>query len=351
MSNKKTDLGSPCSPRWDDDWIAAVNAAETKAARRVCGARTAADTPCTLEPSHENGRCRFHGGFDLTGAQPGNRNATIHGLYSRALQRCERHCTVWKTCPLSGDDVCKWPMSETPTCPYETTLYQVAVSDGLARLDTHASIDPMHRHLVQQTALLSVMMQRAAVAMSERQIVDVTVVTGEKYQMNTKKVSPFIQAYLRLSSEYRRYLNLLEKKDCRPTNTEIGNQDKRNKVDTSLAPEDQAELDTTRRVAHTRAKWLVDDAEDDRRRKDPNRAKSQLRAAIELAPEIADALADPNSPAPFPELAKLFEEQGEAPPLSNLPDPFAVMARLMGWEMPEKGKAKETEEATQTTPP
>ena len=60
MDTKHTGLGSPCSPRWDDGWVAAVNAAEAKANRRICGARTCAGTPCTLEPNHENGRCRFH---------------------------------------------------------------------------------------------------------------------------------------------------------------------------------------------------------------------------------------------------------------------------------------------------
>jgi len=253
MDTTHTDMGTPCSPRWDDEWIAAVNAAETKAERRICGARTCANTPCTLEPNHDNGRCRFHGGFDLTGAQPGNRNAVIHGLYSRTLQHCAPHCAVWKTCPLSGEDVCKLPQSEVPTCPYETTLYQVAVSDALARLDTHAATDPMHRHLAQQTALLSVMMQRAAIAMGEHHIADSTVVTGEKYQMNTKKESPYLQAYLRLSSEYRRFLKLIEADDVRrPTDKEIQRQDQRNQVDTSLTPEDQAQLDTAQPVAPTR---------------------------------------------------------------------------------------------------
>ena len=258
MDTKHTDLGSPCSPCWDDDWIAAVNAAETKAERRICGARTCANTPCTLPPNHDNGRCRFHGGFDLTGAQPGNRNAVIHGLYSRALQHCAPHCAMWKTCPLAGEDVVQLPASEVPTCPYEATLYQTAVTDALARLDTHASTDPMHRHLAQQTALLAVMMQRAAIAMGEHHITDSTVVTGEKYQMNTKKESPYLQAYLRLSSEYRRFVKLLDAGPKQnPGTSQIQEQDRRNKIDTSLMPEDQAALDTTPSVSHTHA------AEDD----------------------------------------------------------------------------------------
>ncbi|HPO17486.1 MAG TPA: HGGxSTG domain-containing protein, partial [Candidatus Hydrogenedentes bacterium] len=70
-----TSLGSTCSPAWDDAWVQTVNQAESKLGRRICGARTPSGTPCELAPEHKNGRCRFHGGFDLSGAQPGNRNA------------------------------------------------------------------------------------------------------------------------------------------------------------------------------------------------------------------------------------------------------------------------------------
>jgi len=72
-----TSKGSPCSCRWDDEWIAKVDAAEQRLERRICGARTLAGTPCELAPNHENGRCRFHGGFPLTGGQERNRNAAI----------------------------------------------------------------------------------------------------------------------------------------------------------------------------------------------------------------------------------------------------------------------------------
>ena len=54
MDKVLTKMGSPCSPRWDDDWIAAVDAAESNAGRRICGARTLAGTPCRLESNHEN---------------------------------------------------------------------------------------------------------------------------------------------------------------------------------------------------------------------------------------------------------------------------------------------------------
>ena len=104
---RRTQLGTPCSPVWDDEHIARVEEAELRLNRRVCGARTMAGTPCTVEANHDNGRCRFHGGFNLTGAQPGNRNAVIHGLYSRAIQVCGEQCPMWKTCPCAGPDIAK----------------------------------------------------------------------------------------------------------------------------------------------------------------------------------------------------------------------------------------------------
>ncbi len=72
-SPRSTKLGSPCSRVWDDAWIAVIDDVETKLGRRICGARTLTGVPCVLTPNHENGRCRFHGGFYLTGAPSSNR--------------------------------------------------------------------------------------------------------------------------------------------------------------------------------------------------------------------------------------------------------------------------------------
>ena len=47
-----------------------------------CGARTRAGTPCRAPARRGRARCRMHGGADGSGAQPGNRNAFKHGLYS-----------------------------------------------------------------------------------------------------------------------------------------------------------------------------------------------------------------------------------------------------------------------------
>ena len=136
---RSTTRGTPCARSWPDEWVAEVEATESRLGRRICGARTLSGTPCLLSSDHASGRCRFHGGFALTGAPKGNRNAVLHGLYSRRLQVCGPHCAQWETCPLAGEDVVEsgigsWvsgiePRDPTPktrhptpqllTCPYE----------------------------------------------------------------------------------------------------------------------------------------------------------------------------------------------------------------------------------------
>ena len=58
-----------------------------------CGARTRSGAACKLPPVTERKRCRMHGGSRTgvkpSGAQPGNKNAFLHGYYSAAA-RAER---------------------------------------------------------------------------------------------------------------------------------------------------------------------------------------------------------------------------------------------------------------------
>ena len=63
----QTDQGTPCSPKWDPDWIAEVDYTERQLGHRICGAHTPINTPCKLTSTHKNGRCRFHGGIDNIG--------------------------------------------------------------------------------------------------------------------------------------------------------------------------------------------------------------------------------------------------------------------------------------------
>ena len=118
-----TKLGTPCSPQWTDSWVAKVEAVEKQMGRRICGAHSPAWTPCKLSSTHKNGRCRFHGGAEGIGAPNGNRNALIHGLYSRRLQRCGMQCPVWQWCPMSGKDVLALDPKERPNCVYEEQEY------------------------------------------------------------------------------------------------------------------------------------------------------------------------------------------------------------------------------------
>ncbi len=100
---KRTNLGTPCARTWTNDWIATVNAKEAGTQppnlRRPPPRRHAR---CTNASDHPSGRCPFHGGFDLTGAPPGNRNHVIHGLYSRRLRPCTPNCPHWENCPLAN---------------------------------------------------------------------------------------------------------------------------------------------------------------------------------------------------------------------------------------------------------
>ena len=163
-----TSLGTPCSPAWDSDWIATVETREREVGHRICGARTLAGTPCALTSDHKKGRCKYHGGFDLTGAQPGNRNAVIHGLYARGLTRCGEKCPMWVSCPCASDDVAQLPPKERPICPYEKTQYDAAVTDALPRVPKTVCSQPhpLYRHVAHQFALLQVMMTRAGAALA-----------------------------------------------------------------------------------------------------------------------------------------------------------------------------------------
>ncbi len=255
MSTKPhTALGSPCSPAWDTGWIEVVEDAEQKAGRRLCGARTLDGTPCTLEPGHENGRCRYHGGFNLTGAQPGNRNAVIHGLYARGLQRCGKHCPQWASCPLpnldaetgeGGGGVHALPAHKRPVCPYETTQFQTALTDLLAAIPDKAG--GHCRHLAHQAALLEVMTQRAAAAMGVTPLVDAPPAGKDVEEAVGAKPAATLTAFTRLAAEHRRTLLLFHqslKFDVKVWRDEDVQEADflRQSRDTELTPEAQAEL-------------------------------------------------------------------------------------------------------------
>ena len=112
---RTTPRGTPCAHSWTDEWIATIDSTENTLNRRICGARLPDATPCPNQSDHPSGRCRLHGGFDLTGAPPGNRNAAIHGIYSRRLRTCTETCPHWQTCPITRARAC--PDQSAPSQP------------------------------------------------------------------------------------------------------------------------------------------------------------------------------------------------------------------------------------------
>ncbi len=238
--------GSPCAKSWDDAWIDKVNETELTFGRTICGAKTPKGTPCTLPPNHENGRCKFHGGFDCTGAQPGNRNAVIHGLYARGLQQCGEHCPMWGHCPVADDELKRIPFDNRPQCPYETTQFQLALTDAEERLTRTNGRDQFDRHIAHQAALLQVMVNRAAAALSVSSFTDITTVKSEKHTSETAKMSAALTAFNRLSAEYRRYLALLENKYAvNRTHQEQRDDIRRRRCDAELTPEAHDNLHRT----------------------------------------------------------------------------------------------------------
>ena len=329
----RTALGSPCSPAWDAAHIALVDAAEAELGRRICGARTNSGNPCRLDPNHDNGRCRFHGGFNITGAQPGNRNAVVHGLYSRAIQTCGDHCPLWKTCPCAGPDIAKLPAADRPRCPYEVAAFNAAVTDARAGLAARAqsgkksprasiaevtgggamlgnllgAAQPMEQHAACDVAMMRVLVMRAAAALAMKPMVDVTVVTAEKYNMTTAKPSAYMQAFLRVSSEHRRYMKMYGLDEPAPmSDFTVFEQDRRAQSDTSLLPEDLTDLDPHEVPSQRRAMELLNLAERYASIGGHKRAKETFSRAQFLSPGLAALALDPSSELFLPKLEWVF---------------------------------------------
>ena len=191
-----------------------------------CGAHANDLEACELEASHENGRCRFHGGFLGTGAQKGNANARIHGLYSRRIQQCGTHCPHWTNCPFAGDDVEKVRNSIRPKCVYEERELT-----ALRQLDTQAHEQhvplqerslkdleekpyPMRAQLIglrENLHMLQIMATRAAAALSTETLKTESIQQSDKYYSTHEKPSALLQAHQILTREHRLTLSLYDK--------------------------------------------------------------------------------------------------------------------------------------------
>ncbi len=234
-----TTLGTPTSTHWDADWLAEVDHVETDLGHRICGAHTPAWTPCKLISTHPNGRCRFHGGAPGIGAPGGNRNAWIHGLYSRRLQQCGDHCPLWNHCPMAGKDVIALTPPERPHCVYEKEEYEALLStfslekekvepkettmnstsnqsesstmsttstDSLLRV----SAPPREPGLIEKNvALFQVLLTRAQAALGIARLTDDTGARTLNYHMHSTKVGALVQAQLHIARELRQWLKLL----------------------------------------------------------------------------------------------------------------------------------------------
>jgi len=204
---RKTALGSPVSPRWDDAWIAEVEKAEAKLGRRICGAHAPSFKPCELDPEHENGRCPYHGGCPNIGAQPGNSNARTHGLYSRALRQCSNTCPMWSQCPYARDRVMQLDPKTRPVCAYEREEYD----DILASFGDHVSLDaddPFERMQHRTLAMLQTLVHRALRALSVHNLSETTKTESPNYTFASEKISAIATAYMRLLREFRAHFKM-----------------------------------------------------------------------------------------------------------------------------------------------
>lgn len=324
-----TAFGSPCSPAWDDDHIALVEATEARLNKRICGARTLSGGPCLLAPNHENGRCKYHGGFNLSGAQPNNRNAIVHGLYSRAIQTCGEQCPMWKTCPLSSPEVAKLDPKERPQCPYEVAAFNAAVTDVRAQLASRPAAagralpesetaQPMDTHVAGEVAMMRVVLMRAGAALAVKPVVDVTVVTGEKHNAHSTKPSAYLQAFLRVSSEHRRYVQLYKLTDhISPPDTVLQEQARRARVDTSLLAEDLAGLDHDVPLLEGRAWSYVNTAHKHARAGHHDDMKTAFNRAAFLCPQVAERARDATSERYMSMLDRILPPNKNTEPTNN----------------------------------
>ncbi len=306
---RATTRGTPCALSWDDAWVAQIEAREQAADRRICGARSIGGRPCPLPSDHPSGRCRHHGGFPLTGAPADNRNAVIHGLYSRRLLICGTHCPAWQSCPMGGgstftleeekgspgsiglrpmenepesaiydagspsthhrpeadatrtarptsygQQLLKLPLSERPLCPFEQAEYNAVVTDLMHRTMARPE-NSYGLHLAHQIALITVMVSRAARALALKPFTEKMERTAEDYYMSVEKPSAGLIAFEKLSRELRRWIAMLDQ-HYGPYNISAQTEREhalRQQCDTNPDPDEQAALDLTGLLAQKEA--------------------------------------------------------------------------------------------------
>ena len=154
---------------------------------------------------------------------------------------------------------------------------------------------------------MQVMVLRASAALAVKPMVDVSVVTSEKYNMTTAKPSAYLQAFMRVSSEQRSYLRMFAMDAPAPaSDTTLFEQDHRGQNDTSLLPEDIAELDPRETPAQRRAATLLTEAEHQISKGNHERSKQAFSRAQFLSPELAALARDPSSEFYLPRYNQVF---------------------------------------------
>lgn len=257
---RTTPRGTPCASSWTEDWIAAVEAREQAMDRRICGARTIGGKPCPQAADHPSGRCRHHGGFALTGAPAGNRNAVIHGLYSRRLAIVGSHNPGWQSDPTGGGapdqgrGVVQLANADRAICPFELAEYNALVTDLMQRTCAGGN-NPMGLHLAHQVALLTVMVGRATRALAQSSLTQKMEQSAEDYYMAVEKPSAALMAFEKLSAELRRWMQHIEKHY--PLSAEVSAEtqlecDLRRASDTRTDPDGLADLNAAHTIADER---------------------------------------------------------------------------------------------------
>jgi hypothetical protein len=173
----------------------------------------------------------------------------IHGLYSRRLRTCSPECPQWNQCPAAGPDVAQLDPVDRPTCPYEQTEYNAALTDCLAILHNVPRYNGFMRHLAHNMALLQVMLGRAAVSMRGAECVDEPPLSADNVpRPNAPRPRPSakLQAFLRIQSELRRTYQMLvpkEKGSVDASNFEERSRYRRSLLDDNPAIESNADRD------------------------------------------------------------------------------------------------------------
>lgn len=138
-------------------------------------------------------------------------------------------------------------------------------------------------------------------------MVDVTVVTAEKYNMTTKKPGAYLQAFLRVSSEQRRCMKMYGMDEpAAMSDYTVFEQDRRAQTDTSLLPEDLGDLDPHGTPGQRRALALLDEAERQASKGEHKRAQDAFNRAEFLSPMFASLARDPESEMFLPRYGQLF---------------------------------------------